>query len=84
MRLAWALEMDFWGVLGGMRWLMLAQLCQPTAAAATVETYKGDLLNKTYYPTSADAANVSKKWYVIDAEGKTLGRLACLAATYIR
>ncbi|KXZ47220.1 hypothetical protein GPECTOR_37g226 [Gonium pectorale] len=47
-------------------------------------TYKGDLLNKSYYPTSVDAANVTKKWYVIDAEGQTLGRLASLAATYIR
>ncbi|MEW5314468.1 MAG: hypothetical protein WDW38_005966 [Sanguina aurantia] len=52
-----------------------------TCAAAL---FKGDLLNKSYYPTSADAANVSKQWYIIDAEGKTLGRLACLAATYIR
>lgn len=43
-----------------------------------------DLLNRSYYPTSADTANVSKKWFVIDAEGKTLGRLACLAAMTIR
>lgn len=51
-------------------------------AAAT--EFKGDLLNKSYYPTSADTANVNKRWYVIDAEGQTLGRLASLAATYIR
>lgn len=43
-----------------------------------------DLLNRSYYPTGADIANVSKKWFVIDAEGQTLGRLACLAAMYIR
>ncbi|KAJ9505098.1 hypothetical protein QJQ45_019780 [Haematococcus lacustris] len=48
-------------------------LCQPK-----------DLLNRTYYPTSADSANVKKKWYIINAEGKTLGRLASLAAYYIR
>jgi hypothetical protein len=53
-------------------------------AAAMVEAYKGDLLNKSYYPTSADASNSTKRWYVIDAEGQTLGRLATLAATYIR
>lgn len=53
-----------------------------TAAAAPV--FKGDLLNPTYYPTGADASNVNKNWYVIDAEGQTLGRLAALAATYIR
>jgi len=43
-----------------------------------------DLWNKSYYPTGADAENVSKKWYIIDAEGQTLGRLACLASMYIR
>lgn len=52
--------------------------------AAAVEAYKGDLLNKSYYPTGADASNVNKRWYVIDAQGQTLGRLATLAAMYIR
>ena len=28
--------------------------------------------------------NVERKWYVIDAEGKPLGRVASLAATYLR
>ncbi len=27
---------------------------------------------------------VDKKWYIIDAEGQTLGRLAVLAASYLR
>ena len=27
---------------------------------------------------------VERKWYVIDAEGKSLGRVATLAATYLR
>lgn len=27
---------------------------------------------------------VERKWYVIDAEGKTLGKVATLAATYLR
>lgn len=53
-------------------------------AASSVPVYKGDLLNKTYYPTAADAANVNKRWYIINAEGQTLGRLASLAATYLR
>lgn len=62
-----------------------ATRAQPTSfvCSATVETKK-DLMNPTYYPTSADAANEKKRWYIIDAEGKTLGRLACLAANYIR
>ena len=54
------------------------------SVAAAAAEYKGDLLNKTYYPTSADASNVTKKWFVIDAEGQTLGRLATLAAMHIR
>lgn len=57
-------------------------VCQ--AAAVEAPTFKGDLLNKSFYPTRGDAANLKKNWYIIDAEGKTLGRLATLAATYIR
>ncbi|EFN55901.1 hypothetical protein CHLNCDRAFT_22955 [Chlorella variabilis] len=43
-----------------------------------------DKWNDTYYPTASDAANVHKQWYIIDAEGQTLGRVASLAAFYIR
>ena len=32
----------------------------------------------------ASAANVERKWYVIDAEGATLGRLATTVATVLR
>ena len=32
----------------------------------------------------ANAGNIERKWYVIDAEGKSLGRVASLAATYLR
>lgn len=60
----------------------LRVVCQAATEAAPV--YKGDLLNKTYYPTSEDSSNVTKQWYIIDATGQTLGRLACLAANYIR
>jgi large subunit ribosomal protein L13 len=42
------------------------------------------LLNRSYYPTAQDAAATNKRWYVIDAEGQTLGRLASLAASYVR
>jgi hypothetical protein len=52
--------------------------------APAVPLFKGDLLNKSYYPTGADAANINKNWYIIDAKGQTLGRMATLAATYIR
>jgi len=63
-------------------------IVHPAAAAAAagteVDPYQLDLLNTSYYPTRADAANSSKRWYIIDAEGQTLGRLATLAATYVR
>jgi len=34
--------------------------------------------------TMPKAAEISRKWYVIDAEGKTLGRVAAEAATLLR
>ncbi|KAL4451561.1 hypothetical protein ABPG75_007223 [Micractinium tetrahymenae] len=54
------------------------------AAALEIKSLGADKWNDTYYPTAADAANVNKQWYVIDAEGQTLGRVASLAAFYIR
>jgi len=36
---------------------------------------------KTYM---ANAQTVSRKWYVVDAENKTLGRLATEVATVLR
>ena len=32
----------------------------------------------------ANSATVEKKWYIIDAEGKVLGRVAAVAATLLR
>ena len=32
----------------------------------------------------ANANNIERKWYVIDAEGKTLGRLATEVASILR
>lgn len=43
-----------------------------------------DRWNDSYYPSGEDAAAVHKPWYIIDAEGQTLGRLAVLAAHYVR
>lgn len=60
-------------------------LCATAAAVADAAApVKGDIMNVSYYPSGADAANVTKRWYIIDAKGQTLGRLATLAATYIR
>lgn len=43
-----------------------------------------DLWNTTYYPKLRDAVANHKPWYIIDAEGQTLGRLAVLAASVLR
>lgn len=58
-----------------------------TATVALVEAGVSDPedgWNRTYYPTGQDVANETKPWYIIDAEGQTLGRLATLVATHIR
>mmetsp|Transcript_18802 Transcript_18802/g.52416 ORF Transcript_18802/g.52416 Transcript_18802/m.52416 type:complete len:223 (-) Transcript_18802:65-733(-) len=54
------------------------------AAAATEESLGADTWNKSYYPKGEDIKNVNKQWYIVDAEGQTLGRLATMVATYIR
>jgi len=38
---------------------------------------------KTYTPTAAEA-EAGRSWYLIDAQGQTLGRLATLVAQYLR
>lgn len=59
--------------------------CNPTAAATEAAApVAEDKWNTTYYPNGQDTANERKPWYIIDAEGQTLGRLATLAATHIR
>ncbi|MCR5021127.1 uL13 family ribosomal protein, partial [Ruminococcus sp.] len=35
----------------------------------------------TYMPKAAD---ITRKWYIIDAEGQSLGRVAAKAATILR
>ena len=43
-----------------------------------------DTWNVTYYPKGEDAAALHRPWYIIDAQGQVLGRLATLAATTLR
>ena len=38
---------------------------------------------KTYSPTAAES-DAGRQWYLIDAKGATLGRLATLVAQYLR
>jgi large subunit ribosomal protein L13 len=42
---------------------------------------RGENTMSTYMPKASD---ISRKWYVIDAEGKSLGRVAAAAATILR
>lgn len=39
--------------------------------------------SKTYTPTASEA-DAGRQWYIIDAQGHTLGRLATLVAQYLR
>eukprot|EP01024_Parvocaulis_polyphysoides_P034942 TRINITY_DN3093_c0_g1_i3.p1 TRINITY_DN3093_c0_g1~~TRINITY_DN3093_c0_g1_i3.p1 ORF type:complete len:215 (+),score=20.81 TRINITY_DN3093_c0_g1_i3:1147-1791(+) len=56
----------------------------PRKSAGSPCAPPSDPANYTYYPKKADADNSKKTWYLIDADGQTLGRLATLAATRIR
>jgi len=53
-------------------------------APAPAASMGPDLWNRTYYPTGADANSLIKPWYLVDAEGQTLGRLATMVAMHIR
>jgi len=39
---------------------------------------------KTWYPKHEDTLNTKKKWFIVDAKNKVLGRLACAIAIKIR
>lgn len=49
-----------------------------------IEKMGPDVWNKTYYPKADDHKNVEKKWYIVDAADKRLGRLASTIAIHIR
>jgi len=55
-----------------------------TAEAPSIAAKGPDYWNLTYYPTGGDASSFKKAWYIVDAEGQTLGRLATLVASTIR
>lgn len=57
------------------------------AAASSVATpanLGADLWNQTYYPRAGDTFKGAKRWYIVDAEGATLGRLATLVGGVLR
>ncbi|XP_024356935.1 uncharacterized protein [Physcomitrium patens] len=49
-----------------------------------IEKMGPDVWNSTYYPKADDHKNVEKKWYIVDAADKRLGRLASTIAIHIR
>jgi large subunit ribosomal protein L13 len=61
-----------------------ATLTVAAAAAPTVEKLGADIWNTTYYPKGVDHVATEKTWYLIDAKGQRLGRMAVLIAQYLR
>jgi len=58
---------------------------KPVATSATATEQLGpDVFNTTYYPKAADHLQINKAWYIVDAEGQTLGRLATTVANHLR
>lgn len=53
-------------------------------STSTLQKRRPDAPSKSYYPKAADHLQINKPWFVIDAEGQTLGRLAVLAANHLR
>lgn len=49
-----------------------------------IEKLGPDIWNETWYPKASDHVNLEKKWYVVDAADKRLGRLASTIAIHIR
>ena len=56
----------------------------PAAPSVTVEQLGADVWNTTYYPKAVDHVPTEKTWYLIDAKGQRLGRMATLIATFLR
>mmetsp|Transcript_17724 Transcript_17724/g.24498 ORF Transcript_17724/g.24498 Transcript_17724/m.24498 type:complete len:236 (-) Transcript_17724:174-881(-) len=55
-----------------------------TYATSTLEKLGTDVANNTFYPKAEDHLQVNKPWYIIDAKGQTLGRLAVLVSQHLR
>eukprot|EP01023_Acetabularia_acetabulum_P049142 TRINITY_DN5233_c0_g1_i1.p2 TRINITY_DN5233_c0_g1~~TRINITY_DN5233_c0_g1_i1.p2 ORF type:complete len:250 (-),score=29.80 TRINITY_DN5233_c0_g1_i1:268-909(-) len=72
------------GGCGVKRFSNLVVASVPRKSAGSPCAPRSDPGNHTYYPTAGDADNSTKTWFLIDADGQTLGRLATLAATRIR
>jgi len=53
-------------------------------AMSDVKNLGPDIMNDTWVPKKVDRVTTSKPWYIIDAKGATLGRLATVVANYLR
>jgi len=76
-------------IAGKSQKLSLSRLLSSSAASAAIEQESDEIkdvldVNRSYYPKKIDTLPVAKPWYVIDAEGQILGRLASLVAVMIR
>ena len=61
---------------GSRGYKVLETVPQEVMAQFVQQSMGPDLVNTTYYPKGVDTAKKDKQWYIIDAEGQTLGRLA--------
>lgn len=57
---------------------------QNTPEGVSIDKKGADFFNKTYYPKAEDVDNSRKPWVVVDATDLRLGRMASVAATYLR
>ena len=60
----------------GSRHFKVVESVPKEIMAQYVEPMGDDPVNTTYYPKGDDTAKKNKQWYIVDAEGQTLGRLA--------
>ena len=60
----------------------LVHFINPHKFVLGTQIYKGKEKNMTTF--MANASNIKRRWYVIDAKGKPLGRVAVKAATILR
>lgn len=56
----------------------------PSATSLTVADLGRDVWNTSYYPLAVDHVPTAKTWYLIDAQGLRLGRMATLVANLLR
>ena len=68
-------------MLLSIRWTIAGPRCRKVKNGVLQENKRQDVVMKTIF---VKPATMEKKWYLIDAEGKNLGRVAVAAARILR